>query len=105
MTCIVETYAPKLRDQWLTLKPFDDVITSYSAGPQPQCKHDSMDELQHIDMDFSTWKNGEIIVLCIWIIRENGVFLLTDDGEHPSSMDQLWSYLRQLSRPAWSFCS
>ena len=105
MTCIVETYAPKLRDQWLTLKPFDDVITSYSAGPQPQCKRDSMDEPQHIDMDFSTWKDGEIIILCIWIIREDGVFLLTDDGEHPSSMDQLWGYLRQLPRPAWSFCS
>lgn len=95
----VENYAPKLRDQWLTLKPFQDVIHTVWAGPQGE----GSKEQQYIALDFSTWEDGEIVILCQWIIREDGVFCQTEDGRHPSSMDQLWSYLRQLPRPAHSF--
>ena len=100
---LIEKYAPSLRDEWLSLQPFKDVLVSYSAGPQPQCKRDSMDEPQHIDLDFSTWHEGEIICLCVWKIRQNSVVLLTMDGELESSMQRLWDFLRQLPRPAYSF--
>lgn len=102
---IVETYAPTLRDEWLSLRPFMDVINSCGAGPQPQSKHDSMDEPQHIDLDFSEWHEGEIIALRVWIIRKDGVVLLTEDGESESSLEKLWSFLRQLPRPAYSFAA
>lgn len=102
---LVEQYAPKLRDQWLTLEPFQDVIPGYTAGPQPQCINDSMDDPQHIHLDFSEWRDGEIVVSQVWIIREEGVFLKLEGELYESSMGQLWNFLRQLPRPAHSFCS
>jgi hypothetical protein len=103
MTSLVDKYAPTLRDEWLSLQPFQDVIVSCSAGPQPQSERDSMDEPQHIHLDFSTWEGGEIIILCFWVIQKDRVFCKTWDGDRPSSMEQLWNYLRQLPRPARSF--
>ena len=103
MTSLVERFAPTLRDEWLSLQPFQDVIQGCSAGPQPQCKHDSMDDPQRIELDFSEWKDGEIINLCFWVIQKNRVYCKTWDGDRPSSMEQLWNYLRQLPRPAHSF--
>ena len=98
-------YAPTLRDEWLTLVPFMDVISSYSAGPQPQCKHDSMDTPQHITLDFSVWKDGECLIPRFFKITANGVTLETVDGNIESSMRQLYDFLRQLPRDPESFAN
>ena len=110
----VEEFAPRLRDYWLTLLPFQDVIQSVSCGPQPQCKHDSMNEPQNITLDFSDWEKGEIVCGRMWVITESstegddgnynyGVKYVDDDGEYPSTMEELWSFLRSIPRPAHSF--
>ena len=109
---LVEEFAPSLRDEWLTLQPFQDVINGASAGPQPQCKHHDMDDPQWIELDFSTWDKGEITESLIWRIVKKGkvtegyaaVVVLEHEGEiYDSSLEQLWDYLRQLPRPAVSF--
>ena len=109
---LVEKFAPSLRDEWLTLRPFMDVIPGFGAGPQPQCKHHDMDDPQWIELHFSTWEKGEITELLEWRIVKMGkvtedyraVVVLEHEGEiYDSSMEQLWDYLRQLPRPAVSF--
>ena len=95
---LIIKFAPECWDHWLTLQPFHDVIHSYSAGPQPQCKHYDPDEPQHIDLDFSEWRDGEIIIMRFWRIEKDRVVLQTIDGDRPSSMQRLWDFLRQLPR-------
>lgn len=102
---IILQYAPTLRNEWLTLVPFMDVISSYSAGPQPQCKHDSMDTPQHITLDFSVWKNGECLIPRFFKITADGVTLETMDGDLKSSLRQLHDFLRQLPRDPESFAN
>ena len=99
----VMEYAPSLRDQWITLQPFVDVINSVSAGPQPQSTRYDGSEKPHLMLDFSTWRNGECIDMYVFKITADGVVLLTDGGERPSSMPLLWAYLRSLPRPVYSF--
>ena len=94
---IILQYAPTLRDEWLTLVPFMDVISSYSAGPQPRCKHASM--------DFSVWKNGECLIPRLFKITADGVTLETMDGDFESSLRQLHDFLRQLPRDPESFAN
>ena len=95
---LIYKFAPECWDLFLTLSPFQDVIHSYSAGPQPQCKHYDPDEPQHIELDFSEWRDGEIIIPRVWRIEKDRVMLQTMDGYRPSSMERLWSFLRQLPR-------
>tara|TARA_B100000475_G_scaffold168884_1_gene130590 strand:+ start:80 stop:415 length:336 start_codon:yes stop_codon:yes gene_type:complete len=95
---LVMRFAPECWDHFLTLQPFMDVIHSYGAGPQPQSKHYDSSEPQNVELDFSEWRDGEIIILRVWRIEKNRVVLLTMDGERPSSMHQLWEFLRQLPR-------
>ena len=95
---LIWKFAPDCWEHWLTLQPFMAVIDSYSAGPQPQCKHYDPNEPQHIDLDFSLWENGEIIIVRFWHIEKDRVVLHTMDGERPSSMRNLWEFLRQLPR-------
>jgi len=95
---LIWKFAPECWDHFLSLQPFMDVIHSYGAGPQPNCKHDNMSEPQHIELDFSEWRDGEIIILRVWRIEKHRVVLLTIDGERPSSMRNLWEFLRQLPR-------
>ena len=95
---LIIKFAPDCWDHWLTLQPFHDVIHSYSAGPQPQCKHYDPDEPQHIDLEFSEWRDGEIIIMRFWRIEKDRVVLQTIDGDRPSSMQRLWDFLRQLPR-------
>ena len=113
-TSYVEKFAPRLRDYWLTLLPFKDVLLSVSAGPQPDCKQDSMDDPQHIMLDFSDWEKGKIVCGRMWVITESstegddgnynyGVKYIDDDGEYPSCMEELWAFLRSIPRPAHSF--
>ena len=111
-TSYVEEFAPRLRDYWLTLLPFLDVIQSVSCGPQPQCKHDSMDDPQHIMLDFSDWEKGEVVCARFWQITEGdddnynyGVKYIDEDGEHLSCIEELWNFLKSLPRPAHSFVS
>ena len=100
---LVLKFAPDLRDEWLTLMPFTDVITSYSAGPQPQSKFYDKDEPQYISLDFSIWKAGECLSLRLFKITTEGVTLETDDGEFRSSLRQLHDFLRQLPREPHMF--
>ena len=102
---LVYKFAPDCWELFLTLMPFMDVVHSYSAGPQPQCKHYDPSEPQHIELDFSEWKDGEIIIVRYWRIEKDRVVLHTDDGEFPSSMLQLWNYLRQLPRDVYVFAN
>ena len=97
-------YAPTLHDIWLTLQPFDDVITSYSAGPKPGSTIESMDQPQYISLDFSVWKDGECIIPRFFKITADGVTLETMDGDMKSSLRQLHDFLRQLPRNPESFC-
>ena len=99
----VSEYAPELRDLYITLMPFEDVIHSVHAGPQSQSKHYDPEEAPYFSLDFSEWKNGEIIILRFWRIEKDRVVLETDDGEFPSSMPQLWNFLRQLPRDPYVF--
>ena len=95
---LIYRFAPECWEHWLTLQPFHDVIHSYGAGPQPQSKHYDPSEPQHIDLDFSVWRDGEIIIMRFWRIEKDRVVLQTIDGDRPSSMQRLWDFLRQLPR-------
>lgn len=102
---LVLKFAPNLRDEWLTLMPFTDVITSYSAGPQPQSVFYDKDEPQYINLDFSIWKDGVCLSLRLFKITTEGVTLETDDGEFRSSLRQLHDFLRQLPREPHMFAN
>ncbi len=102
---LVLKFAPDLRDEWLTLMPFTDVIKSYSAGPQPQSVFYDKDEPQYISLDFSIWKNGECLSLRLFKITTEGVTLETDDGDFTSSLRQLHDFLRQLPREPHMFAN
>ncbi len=101
----ISEFAPELRDLYLTLMPFEDVIHSVYAGPQPQAKHYDPDEPVYFSLDFSEWENGEITELKMWRVEKDRVFLETMDGDLPSSMRQLWDFLRQLQRGPYAFTS
>ena len=87
--------APILRDEWLTLQPFYDVIDSYSCGPKPW-NGDDPDEPQYIELDFSVWKDGECILPMSFKITEKGVTYEDIDSSCQSSMRELWEYLRSI---------
>ena len=61
-----------------------------------------MSEPQHVELDFSEWRDGEIIIPRFWRIEKERVMLQTMDGYRPSSMQRLWDFLRQVPRdPEW----
>ena len=95
----ISEFAPELRDLYLTLMPFDDVIHTVHAGPQMD--HEKRDP--YFCLDFSIWENGEIVLLKQWEVTEKYVVLKTMDGDLPSSMRQLWDFLRQLPRDPYAF--
>ena len=99
----IEEFAPSLRDRYMTLQPFEDVLHSLSAGPQKNAIHDDQTEPVYFILDFSIWKDGSILTLTQWKVTLDSVILMTDDGEFNSTMNQLWNFLRQLPRPATSF--
>ena len=94
----ITNHAPELRDLFLTLLPFEDVITSVSAGPQK-----GEDIEPYFCLDFSEWRDGECIILMQFHVQKDQVFLKTCDGDLPSSMRQLWDFLRQLPRDPYAF--
>lgn len=102
---LVIKFAPELRDEWLTLRPFMDVIKSYSAGPQPESKFYDKNERQYISLDFSVWKDGDCIIPRFFKITAEGVTLETYDGEFKSSLRQLHDFLRQLPRDPEAFAA
>ena len=99
-TPYISKYAPQLRDLYLTLKPFEDVIESVHAGPQQ-----GEDIEPYFALDFSEWKDGECIILMQFHVEKDRVFLKTCDGDRPSSMRQLHDFLRQLPRDPYAFSS
>ena len=101
-TRYISTYAPELRDLYLTLMPFNDVIHTVHAGPQYS---DDSDEPAYFCLDFSIWEKGECIILRQWQVEKDRVFLKTCDGDRPSSMRQLHDFLRQLPRNPYAFTS
>jgi len=99
-TDYVSRYAPELRDLYLTLMPFDDVIHTIYAGPQK-----GEDVEPYFCLDFSEWKDGECIILMQFHVEKDRVFLKTCDGDRPSSLRQLHDFLRQLPRDPYAFSS
>ena len=99
-TRYIDEYAPQLRDLFLTLMPFEDVIRSVHAGPQK-----GEDIEPYFALDFSEWRNGECIILMQFHVEKDRVFLKTMDGDQPSSMRQLHDFLRQLPRDPYAFSS
>ena len=102
---LVIKFAPELRDEWLTLRPFMDVIKSYSAGPQPECKFYDKNEGQYISLDFSVWKDGDCIIPRFFKITAESVTLETHDGVFESSLRHLHDFLRQLPRDPEAFAA
>tara|TARA_B100000085_G_C18367673_1_gene440991 strand:+ start:165 stop:515 length:351 start_codon:yes stop_codon:yes gene_type:complete len=99
----VTQYAPSLRDEWLMLQPFNDVIDSYSCGPQPGAYDYDPDEPQYIELDFSVWKDGECILPRSFKITKAGVTYEDIDSSCQSSMRELWEYLRSIPRQPHHF--
>ena len=99
-TSYVSKYAPELRDVYLTLMPFHDVIERVLAGPQK-----GEDAEPYFCLDFSDWKYGNCVNLLQFHVQKDRVFLKTMDGDRPSSMRQLWDFLRQLPRDPYAFSS
>ena len=100
---LVMKHAPSLYDEWMTLQPFDDVITCYSYGPEPQDEKYDPDKPEFIQLDFSIWKDGEIIIPQAFKITQAGVTYIDVDGDYPSSMRELWEYLRSIPRDPHCF--
>jgi hypothetical protein len=99
----VMEFAPSLRDEWITLQPFKDVITTHTCGPQPQAKDYDPDEPEYILLDFSIWKDGDCIIPQFFKITQAGVTYEDTDGDYPSSMRELWEYLRSIPRDPHCF--
>lgn len=91
----IEQHCPKLRDRFLTLSPFDDVIHTVFAS------QDGGE--QWFGLDFSVWKDGECILPQQFKVYENRVVYEDCDDEHETDMWHLWEYLRQLPRDPWHF--
>ena len=102
----VKEFAPDLLPLYWALIPFDDVIGSWMAGPQPQAKDYDPDEEPHIyfsveDPSFpnSRW-NFTMTRHSITFFRE------MDGGADPevsTTLDQVFNFLRQMPRPMESF--
>ena len=91
----IEQHCPKLRDRYLTLAPFNDVIDSLFAS------QDGGE--QWFGLDFSVWRDGECILPKQFKIYEDRVSYQDMDGEHDTDMWHLWEFLRQLPRDPWHF--
>ena len=109
---LIEKYAPKLRDYWLTLAPFEDQLDTISCGPQVDYGEDK-DKQQYIMLDFSIWDDGAIICMRRWVIAaseepDNYHYSVTyedNDKVYLSSMHELWNYLRSRERRPDNFVS
>ena len=109
---LIEKYAPRLRDYCLTLAPFEDQLDTVSCGPQFDHGEDKSKQ-QYIMLDFSIWKDGEIISLRRWTITASAepdnydycVHYEDNDNCYLSSMHELWNYLRSRERRPCNFVS
>ena len=101
-TSYIDKYAPELRDLYLTLMPFEDVIKMVHSGEtyNPQ----EGEELKpYFVLDFSEWRNGKCIIPMQFHVQKDRVFLKTMHGDRPSSLRQLHDFLRQLPRDPYAF--
>ena len=93
----MEQSCPELRDRYLTLAPFNDVIHTTFAGTDKDTGE------QWFGLDFSVWRDGECILPQQFKVYENRVVYEDCDDEHETDMWHLWEYLRQLPRDPWHF--
>ena len=104
---IVETYAPTLTHLEAQLRPYDSVILSWTAGPQPGAKNSDLwgsDPYIMIQTE-EPYKHSEEPDL-ILIRSETDCKVFADFGETYSiTFEKVIEYLAQLPRPLWSFTS
>ena len=86
-----------LRDHWISLQPFMDVIGGHDFNTNDG------EEPDYILLDFSIWKDGKCIIPRFFKITKAGVVYEDADGMFLSSMQELWEYMRSLPRPPYSF--
>ena len=104
---IVETYAPTLTHLEAQLRPYDSVIISWTAGPQPGSTGSDLwgsDPYIMIQAE-DPYKHSEEPDL-ILIRSETDCKVFADFGETYSiTFQKVIEYLAQLPRPLWSFTS
>ena len=104
---IVETYAPTLKHLEAQLRPYDSVIISWTAGPQPGTRNSDLwgtEPYILIQTEDPYKRDGEPDAILIRSETDCKVF--ADDGETYSiTFQKVIEYLAQLPRPLWSFAS
>lgn len=109
----VREFAPSLTVARASLLPFEDLIMAESAGPQNGDPEEpyfeiTIDTIQYgPDARVLAHVTAEAVTMTIveLLFDEDGE--VEDDFEMDSwkcSLEGLWEYLRQLPRPARSFC-
>ena len=116
----VREHAPTLVPLVASFLPFWDVVAGVSAGPQPQCKvHGDMDQPQWVTLEImdphrglihpdGAYSSVYIRITAACITLEEAMTLQDDKDscffdESLMTLQQAWSYLRQIPRPASSF--
>lgn len=108
----IRKVAPELVAARAALIPFDDVIVAASWGPQPQAKGYDPDEEPHfsIDVQDPSYENNTYhfeftrdgIEMSYWeLVAPNKEEMLDEPVE--ITLSQLFEFLRQLPRGAYSF--
>ena len=110
----VKIYAPSLVEKRASLLPFDDVIFSESAGPQPETMHYDPSEEPYFSIEvhdpqysgnhYSFRVTDKCVEMEHWGIDSDGEHILWDDVV-VIDMEELWNFLRQLPRPPHGFIS
>jgi hypothetical protein len=101
ITAMVEQYAPGLRHLAMKLEPFDSVICSWSAGPQP-AGGGAWGDAPHITIQPETLYHEGPIFICIR--GENDCTVVTDFGEeYEITFQAILNYLRNLPKPLYYF--
>lgn len=102
----ISKYAPDLAQVAATFEPFKDVISSVSAGPQPQASDYDPTEPQYFQIYFPSGSFGEEASARISLVDGELEVLVHDeacDRVTPTTLEAVWNHLRQLPRPVSSF--
>jgi hypothetical protein len=111
LSCVRE-FAPDLVDVRATLIPFDDVICSTYSGPQPESSDYDPEEEQHFVIEVLCPTHSECSYR--FKVTQHDVemtYWMSDGNEGEEMIDpptsvtlaELWNFLRQLPRGAYSF--
>ncbi len=102
---IIETYAPTLTHLEAQLLPYDSVILSWTAGPQPGYQGTELwgpDPYILIQVE-DPYKHSEEPSLIL--IRSETDCKVLSDEMYSITFQKVIEYLAQLPRPLWSFTS